>query len=73
MTTEEKFNAAVNVIRSLPKNGNYLFVIERYGAPLSTKSVFYRSSFALGPRKVEQGGVENTRRLSVCSASRTPN
>lgn len=24
MTTEEKFNAAVNVIRSLPKNGKKL-------------------------------------------------
>lgn len=25
MTTEEKFNAAVNVIRSLPKNGKVIF------------------------------------------------
>lgn len=25
MTTEEKFHAAVNVIRSLPKNGMYKF------------------------------------------------
>lgn len=27
MTTEEKFNAAVNVIRSLPKNGELLILI----------------------------------------------
>lgn len=25
MTTEEKFNAAVNVIRNLPKNGNFFY------------------------------------------------
>lgn len=27
MTTEEKFNAAVNVIRSLPKNGELMILI----------------------------------------------
>lgn len=27
MTTEEKFNAAVNVIRSLPKNGEMFFIL----------------------------------------------
>lgn len=27
MTTEEKFNAAVNVIRSLPKNGELMVLI----------------------------------------------
>lgn len=26
MTTEEKFNAAVNVIRSLPKNGTLITI-----------------------------------------------
>jgi len=45
MTTEEKFNAAVNVIRNLPKNGNSIIaalVISRYYTRASRMYTYVR-------------------------------